>query len=366
MADSFSSKALQVNLARTRDTDINIPDEQQWFINLSKSKWGIYKRTQEFITELNHKYINYQYVIESLHNISLTDLWFYNNLKESEKALSLLVNIFSKLIDSELSEEQRELLVKTLIKFIDRLANLEGFPKSIIDMCLNIIDRDMEDHILLYVKNSGYFKSYLYRISDYSEFSKTLVDMTAKLLGHCIDYWENTSKAEEWLSQKRFLFHSLNQDKVKNIGKPFFDGLRSELKAASDWNQLNSLMYFNDISNYFRSFTDQFESSLEKIYYLYYLLHLPGMTHLNDHLLYDMNRHLRNILKELDENDITAFLDTIMLLFEELKTEHSGTVLDCILTLGKEVIDTKDHNTISYYVKGVKLGSIIPAIDARQ
>ena len=133
MADSFSSKALQVNLARTRDTEINIPDEQQWFIDLSKSKWGIYKRTQEFITELNHKYINYQYVIESLHNISLTDLWFYNNLKESEKALSVLVNIFSKLIDSELSEEQRELLLKTLIKFIDRLANLEDFPKSIID-----------------------------------------------------------------------------------------------------------------------------------------------------------------------------------------------------------------------------------------
>ena len=63
MEKSFSSKALEVNLAKTRDTDILIPEEHKWFAELSKSYWGIYKRTQEFIKELNHQYINYQYVI---------------------------------------------------------------------------------------------------------------------------------------------------------------------------------------------------------------------------------------------------------------------------------------------------------------
>lgn len=357
MSETFSSKALEVNLARTRDTDIYIPEDQRWFASLSESKWGIHKRTQEFILELNHKYINYKYVIESLHSISLTDLWFYNNLPESEKALSVLVDIFKKLIDSDLNEQQRELLVKTLIKFMDRLAILQEFPKSIINKCLNIIESDMDKHNLIYIRNSGYFKTYLNRIKDYPEFRKTIVELTSKLLGKCIDYWEETSKAEEWLRQKSLLFHSIDQNKIKSIGKPFFDELRSELENASDWDQLVKLMFFNDISNYFRSFTEQFNTSLEKIYYLYYLLHLPGMTHLNDHLLYDMNRHLRNVLKDLDENDVTAFLDTIMVLFDELKVEHTGTVLDCILTLGKEVIDTKEQSIISYYIKGlIKLG----------
>jgi pyruvate, orthophosphate dikinase len=58
MEKSFSSKALEVNLAQTRDKEIDIPMEHQWFGELSKDYWGIYKRTQEFIKELNHHYIN--------------------------------------------------------------------------------------------------------------------------------------------------------------------------------------------------------------------------------------------------------------------------------------------------------------------
>src|SRR5690554_1155801 len=124
MEKSFSSKALEVNLAQTRDIKMDIPKEQLWFAELSKSYWGIYKRTQEFIIELNHQYVNYKYVIDNLHNISLTDLWFYNSLEESEEALNVLVNIFEKLFEADLEENQRELLITTLIKFVDRLAKL--------------------------------------------------------------------------------------------------------------------------------------------------------------------------------------------------------------------------------------------------
>ena len=129
MEKVFPSRHLKQTLLRPED-DIRIPDEQQWFVELSQSYWGIYKRTKEFINELNHKYVNYQYVLENLHNISLTDIWFYNSLEESEKALKVLVNIFLKLSNSKLEEDQRELLITTLIKFIDRLAKLE-IPKSL-------------------------------------------------------------------------------------------------------------------------------------------------------------------------------------------------------------------------------------------
>jgi pyruvate,orthophosphate dikinase len=116
--ENFTSKALEANLKHTRIKDIEIPDEQQWFIDVSQSKWGIHKRAEEFIIELNHRFVNHQYVIEALHNISLTDLWFYNSLDESEKALTVLVHIFENLIESDLDESQRELLIKTVIKFM--------------------------------------------------------------------------------------------------------------------------------------------------------------------------------------------------------------------------------------------------------
>lgn len=361
MEKGFSSKALEVNLAQTRDTDIEIPEEQQWFGELSKSYWGIYKRTQEFIKELNHRYINYQYVIENLHNISLTDLWFYNSLEESEKALTILVNIFKELFEANLKENQRELLITTHIKFIDRLAKLGDYPKSIIHLCLDIIKDDMERHELLYIRNSGYFKTYLNKIAELPEYNQDVIAMTSKLLGKCIDYWESTSKVEKWFQEKSLLFHSQNSDKIKQIGKPFFEELRTQLGKASEWSELCELLFFNDISNYFRRFSEEFDTSLEKIYYIFYLLHLPGMMQLSNHLLYDMNRLLRNVLKELEENDMVTFLANIIALFEELKGQHTGIVLDCIQTLGKEVIDTHDDKLISYFVNGlIKFGFIYP------
>ncbi|MBR0597980.1 PEP/pyruvate-binding domain-containing protein [Sinanaerobacter chloroacetimidivorans] len=349
--ENFKSQALEVNLAQTRDMEMDIPEEQLWFADLSKSKWGIHKRVEEFIIELNHKYVNYQYVIEALHTISLTDLWFYNSLPESEKALKVLLQIFKKLMDSDLNDDQRELLIKTLIKFMERLANLDDFPTSVIWQGLTMIREDLQKHELLYVFNLGYFKTYLNKIAQFSEFRAALTEITVGLVDRCIDFWEESCDLEAWLKKKNLLFCSVDQEAFQEIGKPFFAKLRQDLRQAADWDELCSLMFFNDISNYFRGFTDKFNTSLEKIYYLQYLLQLPGMNYLKDHLLYDMNRYLRSVLRELDENDITLFLDTIMILFEELKAEHSGTVLDCILTLGKEVINTENESIISYFVK---------------
>ena len=300
-------------------------------------------------------------MIEALHNISLTDLWFYNSLDESEKVLTVLVNLFKTLSESDLDDNQRELLIKTFIKFVERLVSLEVFPHSIVQNCLELIRDDLQKHEELYLFNSGYFKTYLNKVAQYPEYRECLEKMTSDLLLKCIDYWEKTSDMKTWLSEKNILSHSLEQTTLQEIEKPFFNKLRFELKQASKWEDLCELMFFNDISNYFRSFTDRFGTSLEKIYYLHFLLHLPGMALLNDHLLYDMNRYLRSVLAELDENDITVFLDTIMVLFNELKEEHAGTVLDCILTLGKEIIHSKNESIISYFVKClIRLGFNYP------
>lgn len=351
--NTFTSTALEANLKNTQITGIQIPSDQQWFVQSSESKWGIHKRAEEFITELNHKYVNFQFVIESLHNISLNDLWFYNALDESEKALTVLVNIFRQLMRSELNEPQRELLIKTVIKFMERLVTLERFPKSVISECLLLVSEDINAHGLPYLYNSGYFKTYFDKLAQFPEFRDEVFHMTHEILKQCIEYWETTSDIGIWMTQKNLLFCSLDHERFSEIGMPFFERLRRELNLASDWTDLYGLMFFNDISNHFRGFTDRFDSSLEKIYYLHFLLQLPGMIYLKDHLLYDMNRYLRCVLAELDEDRTEEFLDTIMMLFLELKSDHAGTVLDCILTLGKELINTRNESILSHFVKGL-------------
>lgn len=351
MKDAFSSKALEANLAQTRYEKIEIPDEHQWFLDLSKSYYGIHKRTEEFIQECNHTYINYDYVIEGLHNVSLVDLWFYVSLEESLKALLIIVDIYKRLLEADLKEKSREQLIATLVKFIDLLSRQDDPQMEVIGKCIDILERDIHKNEVLYIYSSNYFKVYFSRIAEFPEFSDRVFNMTRTLLYSCVDYWESTSKAEDWFEEKKELFSLKQRETIPSVVKTFFSDIREKLHSANDWHDLDNMMFFNDIADYFRNMTGQFDSSLEKIYYIFYLMHLPGMSFLKDHLLYDLNKLLKDVLDELDSIKIVSFIDNIIGLFEELKSDHMSTVLDCILTLGKKIISSKDQKIINYYIK---------------
>lgn len=361
MDNKFNSQALEVNLAETRYKTIILPEKHIWFLELSNSYWGIHKRTVEFIKEYNHPYVNYDYVIENLHNICLADLWLYNSNEKSVEALMVLVEIFQNLMSRDLNEKLREHLITTIMKFTDRLAKLGNYPAVVIHKCLFIIKEDIKHYEVLYIRNSGYFKTYLNKIAEEEEYRLELFDLTKDLVGKCITYWENSSKVEEWIEDKKHLFKLHNRDKLMLLGKPFYEELHLQLQEASNWQQLTEIMFFNDIANYFRRYIEQLDSSLEKIYFLFYLLHMPTMSQLTNHLLYDLNRILRDVFKELDESEVNSFLENIIDLFEELKPQHITTVLDCISTLGKGVIDTKDQNIISFFIsKLINFGFVYP------
>ncbi|MDF2531796.1 MAG: ppdk2 [Clostridia bacterium] len=361
MDNQFNSRALEVNLAETRYKTIILPDKHSWFLELSKSYWGIHKRTEEFIMEYNHPYVNYDYVIENLHNICLADLWLYNSNEKSEEALMVLVEMFQNMMSKDLKEKLREQLITTMMKFIDRLAKLGNYPSVIIHRCLFIIKEDMKQYEILYIRNSGYFKTYLNKIAEEEEYRAEIFDLTKDLLSKCIIYWEKSSMVEAWFEDKKHLFKERSREKLKLLGKPFFDELHLQLQEASNWHELTEIMFFNDIANYFRRYIEQLDSSLEKIYFLFYLLHSPAMSQLTNHLLYDLNRILRDVFKELDESEVNSFLENIIDLFEELKPQHITTVLDCISTLGKGVIDTKDQKIISFFInKLIHFGFVHP------
>jgi pyruvate,orthophosphate dikinase len=219
----------------------------------------------------------------------------------------------------------------------------------------------MKHYEVLYIRNSGYFKTYLTKIAEEEEYKQELFDLTKDLVGKCIAYWEESSKVEDWFEDKKHLFKEHNREKLKQLGKPFYEELHMQLEEASSWQQLTEVMFFNDIANYFRRFIEQLDSSLEKIYFLFYLLHIPAMSQLTNHLLFDLNKILRDVFKELDQAEVNFFLENIIDLFEELKPQHITTVLDCISTLGKGVIDTKDQSIISFFInKLINFGFVNP------
>jgi len=361
MDSGFKSRALEVNLAETRHEQAELPSKQQWFIDLSSEYWGINKRTGELFIEYNHPHPNYSFIIENLHTICLTDLWLYSSAEESEEALLFLVSLFAELFQKELAEKDLEQLVKALFKFIDRLLNEGKYPKIVIRLALDLIDHEMAANEDIFIRNAGYFKKYLARAASIPEFNPDVCQMTKKILLKSCTYWAETTNTEKWFESKAHLFKSVHRKKIDRIGKKFFDDLKNNIEKSERWEEISSNLFFNDIANHFRHFSEEFSLSIEKTYYLVFALHIPGMAQLKKHLLYDLNRLLKTALNELKDSDIYIFVDLLFSLFSELKNQQTDTVLDCLFTLGKEIVDKdNDKLTAHYMQKLIEFGFVYP------
>lgn len=337
MGEPFKSDALIANIEQTKGALIQIPEHHLWFLSLSSEKWGIHKRTQEFMKELNHELRNDAFVIESLHTICLSDLWFY---KDIDGALEVLLSIFEGLLENVSEDSDKGGLRQTLFKFIDRLVALEDFSDPIVWDALRLIEADLSKNDLIYIRHSKYFKMYLSKVGKIQRFEKAVLGLTKEVLLKCVAYWVTSTEANPLRIKREDL-----------IGKPFFKHLTHMIQEANSWNDAEKLMTYHEIANHFRAVTDAIDSSLETIHYLHDLLHLPGMSHLSNHLLYDINRNLRHVFKELKPEAVTGFIDEMMKEFRALSAHSPGTVLDCALTFGKEIIATNDEMYLSYYIK---------------
>ena len=89
---NFRSSALSANLQETQGP-IEIPPEQLPLLKITKNLYGVSKRVNEFLTELNHPFANWDSVIEGLRLTSLSYLHYFLDHEENLTAVSILVDI---------------------------------------------------------------------------------------------------------------------------------------------------------------------------------------------------------------------------------------------------------------------------------
>ncbi|MFO8010475.1 MAG: PEP/pyruvate-binding domain-containing protein [Dehalococcoidia bacterium] len=361
MEEPLSSKALEANLAETRAEEIVIPPEHQRLINLSDSHWGINQRTREFILEYHHPYFNPRFVVERWREIMLRDQWFYCSLEDSAMAFGVLIDISGKLFSSDISAELRGTIVQTLLEFTGALFEKGNVDEWVIRKVLDALRECLEKDEQVTIRYSRYFKTYLSQAAEREEFAEEAFSLTRKALSKSIHLWEANSDVESWFRAKQGLFYQDYTEEVSAIGKPFFADLNEALERARDWPDLKRLPSFDDIAARFRDSTDRFNMAVEKIYFIVYLLRLSGMEHLRENLLTDINRLLGDVHDELSGEDLVAFSENLFSLFQELKAEHNATVMDCLLNLGQQVIDTGDQELIDAFEDSIiQFGFVTP------
>ena len=350
MSEIFSSQALKANLAQTQVTHIEIPDSHKRLLELSALRWDVHSRMKAFLDELNHPYRNDSVTIEMLHEIGIGDLWLYEKMDQADEAYGIIAEIFEYLMNQAMTGKDKDALIRSLAKTIDRLAVLERCPEGAIAHMIGLIETDFERNPSIHLENSRIYKMYLDRVALRPQFTARVIALIKNIFSACYSFWAETTQIELWYASKAEQLHKTTLQDLSPIGEPFYETLRENLQRAEGWQDLHHLMSYNDISNHYRSFAKGLDSHLDTLQYLYFLLRTPGMSHMETHLIYDINRNLRSVFGELKGDEIPAFIAMIMAELGVLKATQGGTVLDCIATLGREVIHTCDAETKRFFV----------------
>lgn len=364
MEKTIQSKALEINLEQTRKLHIIIPDEHEWFIRLSGSYFGINDRTKDFFNELHHPYSNRSIVVKQLPNLIVGDFWFYQENAEAPRAFGIILQIIESLLKENLPAELSNQVVYTFLKFLEDLSKKAEANQKAIDFALDLIEKNHKTQTFSFINNLGFsFKSLNILASD-PVFSARILGLTREIIRENLDFWQSTTNIEAWYSSNEKIFRKEYRSKINQIGPGFFDAQYKMTDDASGWEELVQRTYtFADIASRFRKFTDEFETSIEKFHYIFYLLHLPGMDNQRDNLLWDLNKVIKNMSQELNEEQIIASIDDLFMLFDEFKKNYVGTVLDSVLTLGKEIMNTSNLTLIHYFEnKVIRLGFTSPGL----
>lgn len=360
----IQSKALEINLAQTRDIEISIPEEHQWFISLSEKYLGINKRASEFFNEFHHPYSNRKIITEQISNLIIGDFWLYKGHQERDRVFMVILGIFDKLLSEGLPDDLAKQIVYNLLSFIDNVASQTDDNKQIMKESLAVLENNLEGNLFSYISNIGFIFKTLATPGNEQETGKNTCEFTAKVIRKHIQFWEETTRIEEWFNENRKKFSGSYAKKLKRIGTPFFEAQYRILESANTWDELTgTALTFNDVAATFRKFTDEFGSSTEKFNYLFYLLHLKGMVYQRDYLLWDLNKVIKNISNELTTDQIIRSVDELFHLFSEFRHNYMNMIMDSVLTLGKEIMNSKDLMLIHYFEDNlIKLGFVTPGV----
>ena len=345
MEKKFISKALEANLAETRYRNIKIPTDYQGFINLSKKYYGIHKRANDCVIEYQHPFSNKKFVIEELRKILITDYWFYIGLQEPENAFRVPLKLLGNLLnDKQVSTSHKTFILRTLLEFTKTVYKEKKDFQNTLMNCCNTLHGSFEGNEVSYIEASRYFKRYMKEVATDDRFREMALQLTYNIYEAIISFWEDDSRVEEWIEQK---IDSLKIDKsilIKEIGKAYFGKLRTELKSMEEWQKMVDVMPdFGEIGERFSNAIALFPSFIEKFYFIFYLLRLQGMHDEKERLIWRLNKMLVQTMKEIEEEDVTDFINQLFQRLEDLKAKHTSAVLDILLTVGKKVIDI-DHS----------------------
>ncbi len=361
----IKSKALEVNLSRTQNVTFTIPEEHQWLIAISKEQWGIHKRVSEFFNEYHHPFSNRKEVVNNLVPVTITDFWLYKSLslQDQKRVLVIFLDLYRQLLLESLPEALMNQVIYILLDFI--YANNEYFVQTgTLSNCISLLEDQFEKNFFSYIYNLGRAKKKLKLAATNEVTAEATFSFMKRLVNRNIKFWNESTQIEVWYEKNKNKMAYDYSKEISSLGISLFEEYTRLTNDAKNWQELiENAFTFSDIIEAFKEKISIFKRASEQFCYIFYLLHLRGTNYHREPLLVELNKVIKRISTDLDEEQCIASMDELFSQFVDFKESHINLILDSILTLGKEIINTQNQTLIHYLEKKIiDFGFITPGI----
>lgn len=359
------SSALKVNLERTAAT-VEIPEHQKPLLAVVEDHYGLSRRASELLTELNHPFVNWDFVLTALRTFSMGDFYTYNGHPEGLAAIQVILGVYRSIIASSASEEIREGAVRYLFDYLDTVTsrsadflkrNLQSLPPLI--KWLNDESSAQPD---LFRKSSGYIKNLLrfYREQEGMITLPELPPFAHRVFRSCYTFWLTQDDPAGWLEEDQDteegratfggLVRPLTHAYIRSL-LPGLDSLADEKNG--DLGAYLALPDYGQIQNGYLLIADELERSetfrgrehLVKLHFLFSMMNVSGLHDIHGTTLREINRCLSKVFREEDRDNLHEFLRMVFALLKGggSRSRYRSTIIDCISTIAREVFDQNSH-----------------------
>ena len=348
----FRSSALSANLQETQGP-IEIPSEQKALLDIVKSLYGVSKRVEEFLIEMNHPFASWDLVIEGLRVTSLSYLHYYLDHPDHLKAVSILIGIFKEAFTAALPKKNELELLRTALEFLTRLLETpqpERYDHQIHDM-LEFLSSLFHEHPNLCQGRSTLFNRASKEFQPHPQFDQAYQDLFRQSLFVTYECWVANLDLDTWYEKNRNLFTegSDYQDILDTLAPDIWRELMENAGAAKNLEDLIQLPDYKSLVDRTLEAVQRIDEPADRAQFLLYMVDNEIFANYEHWLMSDLVSCLRS-LGATEPTVILHFIPRFFSLLFHHRFKRKSIAFTCAYTLGETLAGREEDVLLEEFI----------------
>ncbi|NPB08850.1 MAG: phosphoenolpyruvate synthase, partial [Thermodesulfobacteria bacterium] len=392
-SQSFTSKALIVNLQETAVKEFPI-DERHWvLLEVVSGYQGLEKQAYELIREINHPYRNLRLVVSDLRSFVLKNFRIIVAHEKGPRAFQVVIEFLLELFELDLAEDLKRQTAEAVLALLDKAVSslseeeLRRFWPVLGEIFLKLSELP-DDVLLAFFQGYHSFKrlarALLRKLPEDLDVGP-LVKLLERSLKLTYRYWLTQPDPSTWIAEECTSETAGEEKEYFDLIKPLsHETLKSYLEQVEELEKqppsrqlLEKLLSFPDYLDLVRHYKELPEKIAAlardtqpedpfhnvKIVFLFRIVETPGLAPIHEEALREINRELVAMIRREPSESLDEFITRAFALLKRHIRQYPWTALQCIRNMGFEILDRGDPRLAELFLEEVvKFGFQPPEI----